>query len=103
MARWEATVRMFRPPHARDRTLVSSPSVLPARGGAGAGGRVRGPVSPTDERLVLRGHPLPDPASPADLIIVVLAKVAADFTRDPGFFVLPRRAMGRLLEWFSYL
>src|SRR5712691_3757182 len=66
MARWEATVRMFRPPHARDRTLVSSPSVLPARGGAGAGGRVRGPVSPTDERLVLRGHPLPDPASRAD-------------------------------------
>src|SRR6266852_2139136 len=47
----------------RDRTLVSPVSVLPAGGGPGAGGRVRGPVSATDERVVLGGHPLPDPTS----------------------------------------
>src|SRR2546428_2460280 len=52
--------------HVRDCTLVSPVSVLPARGGAGAGGRVRGPVSATDEAVVLGGHPLPDPASSAD-------------------------------------
>src|SRR2546427_2702015 len=37
------------------------------------------------------------------LIIVLLAKVATDFTRRRGFFVVPRRTMGRFLEWFSYL
>jgi len=37
------------------------------------------------------------------LIIVLLAKVATDFTRRRGFFVMPRRTMGRLLQWFSYL
>ena len=37
------------------------------------------------------------------LIIGVLAKVATDFTRRRGFFVVPRRTMGRFLEWFSYL
>src|SRR5437870_5181115 len=37
------------------------------------------------------------------LIIVLLAKVATDFTRRRGFFVVPRRTMGRLLQWFSYL
>ena len=37
------------------------------------------------------------------LIIGVLAKVATDFTRRRGFFVVPRRTMGRLLQWFSYL
>src|SRR5256886_16531191 len=52
--------------HVRDCTLVSPVSILPARGGAGAGGRVRGPVSATDEAGVLGGHPLPDPASRAD-------------------------------------
>src|SRR5437879_7372841 len=33
------------------------------------------------------------------LIIVLLAKVATDFTRRRGFFVVPRRTMGRLLQW----
>src|SRR3989454_532357 len=37
------------------------------------------------------------------LIIVLLAKVATDFTRRRGFFVVPRRTMGRLLQWSSYL
>src|SRR5436309_2203340 len=37
------------------------------------------------------------------LIICLLAKVATDFTRRRGFFVVPRRSMGRLLQWFSYL
>jgi hypothetical protein len=37
------------------------------------------------------------------LIIVLLAKVSTDFTRRRGFFVVPRRAMGRFLQWFSYL
>ena len=37
------------------------------------------------------------------LIIALLAKVATDFTRRRGFFVVPRRTMGRFLEWFSYL
>lgn len=37
------------------------------------------------------------------LIILLLAKVATDFTRRRGFFVVPRRAMGRLLQGFSYL
>src|SRR5256714_10892450 len=37
------------------------------------------------------------------LIIVLLAKVATDFTRRRGFFVVPRRTMGRFLQWFSYL
>src|SRR5438094_8902615 len=37
------------------------------------------------------------------VIIVLLAKVATDFTRRRGFFVVPRRTMGRFLEWFSYL
>ena len=37
------------------------------------------------------------------LIICLLAKVATDFTRRRGFFVVPRRTMGRLLQWFSYL
>src|SRR5438034_7035855 len=37
------------------------------------------------------------------LIIVLLAKVATDFTRRRGFFVVPRRTMGRFLEWFSCL
>src|SRR5438132_5544325 len=65
MARWEATVR--RPgAHVRDRPLVSSLPVLPARSGAGAGGRVRGPVSATDAAVVLGCPPLPDPASRAD-------------------------------------
>src|SRR5436305_14667630 len=36
------------------------------------------------------------------LIIGVLAKVATDFTRRRGFFVVPRRTMGRLLQWFCY-
>src|SRR2546422_8721234 len=52
--------------HVRDCTLVSPVSILPARGGASAGGRVRGPISATDEAVVLGGHPLPDPASRAD-------------------------------------
>src|SRR2546428_7150448 len=65
MTRWEATVR--RPgAHVRDRPLVSSLPVLPPRRGAGAGGRVRGPVSATDAAVVLRGHALPDPPSRAD-------------------------------------
>lgn len=37
------------------------------------------------------------------LIIVLLAKVATDVTRRRGFFAVPRRAMGRFLQWFSYL
>jgi hypothetical protein len=37
------------------------------------------------------------------LIILLLAKVATDFTRRRGFFVEPRRAMGRFFQWFSYL
>ena len=37
------------------------------------------------------------------LIILLLANVATDFTRRRGFFVVPRRAMGRLLRGFSYL
>src|SRR5438270_13526080 len=37
------------------------------------------------------------------LIIGLLAKVATDFTRRRGFFVVPRRTMGRFLECFSYL
>jgi len=37
------------------------------------------------------------------LIILLLAKVATDFTRRRGFFVVPRRAMGWFLQWFSYL
>lgn len=37
------------------------------------------------------------------LIILLLAKVATDFTRRRGFFVVPRRALGRFLQWFSYL
>src|SRR5881628_596868 len=52
--------------HVRDCAVVSPVSVLPARGGAGARRRVRGPVSATDEAVVFGGHPLPDPASRAD-------------------------------------
>src|SRR5207247_11201637 len=37
------------------------------------------------------------------LIIFLLAKVATDFTRRRGFFVVPRRTMGRLLQWLRYL
>lgn len=37
------------------------------------------------------------------LIIVLLAKVATDVTRRRGFFAMLRRAMGRFLQWFSYV
>lgn len=37
------------------------------------------------------------------LIIILLTKVSMDFTRRRGFFIAPRRAMGRFLQWFSYL
>ncbi|MFQ5520744.1 MAG: hypothetical protein ACE5K9_11885 [Candidatus Methylomirabilales bacterium] len=37
------------------------------------------------------------------LILMVQAKIGTDFSREYGFFVIPRRAMGRFLRWFSYL
>jgi len=35
------------------------------------------------------------------VILVLLARVSADFTLGRGFFVTPRRGMGRLLGWFG--
>src|SRR5439155_15135449 len=35
------------------------------------------------------------------LIIVLLAKVATDFTRRRGFFVVPRKTLGRFLNCFA--
>ena len=37
------------------------------------------------------------------LILIFLIKVSTDFSRGHGFFVIPRRAMGAFLRWFSYL
>lgn len=37
------------------------------------------------------------------VILILLIKVCTDFSRGSGFFVIPRRAMGAFLRWFSYL
>lgn len=37
------------------------------------------------------------------LILILMIKISSDFSRGHGFFVIPRRAMGRFLTWFSYL
>ena len=37
------------------------------------------------------------------LIIVVMAKICLDFTRQGGFFYRPRRAFAQELLWFGYV
>ncbi len=37
------------------------------------------------------------------LILIVLIKVCADFSRGQGFFVVQSKTMGRCLVWISYL
>ena len=37
------------------------------------------------------------------LMIVIMLKIASDFARGTGFFVLPRRRLGPALKWLSYL
>lgn len=41
---------------------------------------------------------------PIQIIILILqAKISTDFSRERGFFVVPKKGMGRFLCWFSYL
>ncbi len=36
-------------------------------------------------------------------IILLMIRIGSDLSRGAGLFVVPRRAMGNFLRWFSYL
>jgi hypothetical protein len=37
------------------------------------------------------------------LLIVIMSKIIADFARGVGWFTIPRKRLGLILEWLSYL
>src|SRR5256712_12842011 len=61
------------------------------------------PFLPPMQQGYSGGMPYPILLPVQILIIVLLAQVATDVTRRRGFFVVPRRTMGRFLEWVRYL
>ena len=87
--------------------MKTSPPVLPAGGGRGAGGAGRAGVAPSDEvdddgdcAVVLFLHGTVDGAAPAVVVVAVLIALAAVFVAaaQPAAFVPSVFARGRVFE-----
>src|SRR5947199_2560626 len=103
MARWEATVhRSRRSMYATVLWFLLFLFCLRVAGQALVAAFAV-PFLPPMKQWYSGGIPYPILLPVQILIISLLAKLATDFKRRRGFFVVPRRTIGRLVQWFSDL